>query len=356
MVVRLLKNLLYLKNNTDPERIDSSLSFKDLIERVEWNMNGIPCCPDGSLTPDIISVYDKDHFYILDAKYYLIKVNKFKHSIENQPGVQDVLKQFAYERAFNDFLKDYKFYYTVNAFLLPSLFSEWNDKEDEFVKSKGFVNFKLMQTSAYNNLGALQVLEINPNIMFNKFLQRKSCLPLLTKLFEKQNLLHHINRRITQDGTDTGLTLIGYIRDSYAEQINENNTFMFYFYEHKEFSEIEIHPEILRCTKFIGLIFNKIDKGIDSNKIKAITGTVKPEIKKVSSEELDLILQDKGIVKEHNAKVSFYYCMTIENAKKKEISQSQLSDLEEQILSTPGNYLLREHAPKVIYNEQTQGI
>jgi len=341
----------YLKDDTSPDRTDSSLSFKDLIERVEWNMNGVSCSPDGSLTPDIISIYDKDHFYILDAKYYLLKVNESSKSIENQPGVQDVLKQFAYERAYNDFLRDYQFYYTVNAFIMPSLFSAWKEKEENIAKRKGFVNFRLMQTSSYNNLGALQVLDANPNELYDNFLQGKSCLSLLTNSLENNNLLHHINRRITKDGTDVGYTLIGYLRQSYAAQIHDNDTFMFYFYEHKDSAEIELHPEILRCSRFRGLLFNQAEEGVDAKTIKTITGTVKPEIRKVSSDELDEILNARGITKHHNEKVSHYYCMTIENAKWQEISDASYIKLQEEIRTSPGNYMLRDHAPKVIEHE-----
>ena len=341
----------YLKSGTEPERTDSKLNFKDLIERVEWNMNGVPCSPDGSLTPDIISIDEKDHFYILDAKYYLIKVKEESKTIENQPGVQDVLKQFAYERAYNDFLKDYQFYYTINAFIMPSLFSEWKEKEDTIAKKRGFVNFRLMQTSSYNNLGALQVLNANPNELYDNFLQNESCLPSLTKSLEKDNLLHHINRRITKDGTDVGYTLIGYLRHSYAAQIHDNDTFIFYFYEHKDSAEIELHPEILRCSRFRGILFNQIDEGVDARTIKTITGSVKPEVRKVSSAELDEILKARGITKPHNEKVSYYYCMTIENAKWQEISNAKYIELQKEIQSAPGNYMLRDHAPKVIEHE-----
>ncbi len=338
-----IKELLdaeYLKDGTEPERTNSSFNFNKMIERVEWNMNGIPCKPDGSLTPDIISIDEKDHFYILDAKYYLIKVNEESKSIENQPGIQDVLKQFAYERAYGDFLKDYRFYRTVNAFVIPALYSDWSKEKRAITCIKGHVNFSLMQTSSYENLGSLQVLEVIPDFIYDSFLQSKLCLSDLTKVLTEKGLLHSINRRISRDGTDVGLTMVGFLRASYMKQIENGNEFWFYFYVKKGFRELQIHPELLRCSKFIGYEEQNADKTV-------ITGTVIPEIRKVSGAELRQLVINSGYEKKSEDKPE-YYCIKIENAVRKSMSSESFDKLLALMKDAPGNYLLEKYSPKVI--------
>lgn len=339
-----LINAGYLKNGISPDRVDTSSNFKNLIERVDWNMHinnsVLTCTPDGSLTPDLICIDEKDIFYILDAKYYLVKVSEQARKIENQPGIQDILKQFAYERAYHDFLKDFRFYRTLNAFIMPSLYSKWNEQKNTISILKGNVTFSLMQTSSYDMLGSIQVLEIRPKFLYENFLQSKTCLHELTKYVSENGLLHSINRHITSDGTDAGFTMVGFLRKWYVEQINEGSDFLFYFYVRKDFRELQIHPELLQCTKFIGY-----QEGVTDKKI--IKGLVLPEIKKVSGTTLRKKLSEMGYDKKSSDREE-YYCIRIEKAHIENCIEEKFEKLQKEMKEAPGNFLLEKYSPKVI--------
>ncbi|MBP5452675.1 MAG: LlaJI family restriction endonuclease [Treponema sp.] len=339
-----LINAGYIKNDISPDSVDISLNLKDLIERVKWNMNSknsiVTCTPDGNLTPDLICIDEKDIFYILDAKYYLVKVSEKKKKIENQPGIQDVLKQFAYEKAYHDFLKDFKFYRTLNAFIMPSLYSKCDEQREAISTVKGNITFSLMQTSSYDMLGAIQVLEIRPEFLYENYLKSKSCLYELTKFVSTKGILHSINRNITADGTDAGYTMVGFLRSSYVEQIKDGNDFLFYFYVKKDFRELQIHPELLHCTKFIGYQENNTEK-------RVVKGLVIPEIKRIDEVALRNQLKEMGFDKKPTD-IEEYYCIRIEKAKIESYTDDQFIKLQKSLKEAPGNFLLDDFSPKVI--------
>lgn len=330
-----------IKKDTVPDRTNPKNNLKDLIEKVEWNMNGISCSPDGNLTPDLICIDEQENFYVLDAKYYIVKVNEETKQIQNNPGIQDVLKQFAYERAYSDFLKDYLFTHTLNAFVMPSKFSDWSKEKGQISFNKGFVNYKLMQNSSYENLGPIQVLETVPDFLFENYLQNKVCLSDLTKA--ANHILHPINRRTSSDGIDFGLTMVGFIRHQYFDQINNRDYFYFYFYDKDGYKDLAFHPELINCSKFIGY-----EKDNMNNRI--IRGIVNPTIKKLKGDELKALLAKEKITKTTEYKPS-YYCIKIENLKEEIFTDEQFKKLMKNIEDGRGNYLLDNYAPKVIEHE-----
>lgn len=73
-----------------------------------------------TLIPDLISIYSLNEdmcFGIFDAKYYNVILNK--KTLQNQPGIGDVTKQYLYQLAYNDFIKKHGFKHVKNAFLMP---------------------------------------------------------------------------------------------------------------------------------------------------------------------------------------------------------------------------------------------
>jgi len=76
-----------------------------------------------TLRPDIIlSVERRDTLLVLDAKYYDIRISKGPSFIvENNPGIEDVTKQFLYEKA----LEGLEYRLTHNCFLFPAMREEW---------------------------------------------------------------------------------------------------------------------------------------------------------------------------------------------------------------------------------------
>lgn len=341
-ISELIKNGIIKNIPKDDRDISDGATFKSMIENSRWTIGNYPYTPSGNLTPDIISIDEQENFYILDAKYYIIKINKGEKSIENQPGIQDVLKQFAYEKAYSSFLRDFRFFNTVNAFIVPSLFSKWKEEEKDKNKitfQKGFVTYNLMQNSAYEHLGPIQVLEIVPEFILGKFLKSEVCTGALTKVLEEKNLLNHINRFINSDGFDKGLTLAGFMRKNYVDQIKDGMNIYFFFYVHDSFRELQIHPEILRCNKFIGY-------EQDNKQQRKIVGDLIPEIKKVNVSELSKMIKESGISDYQNTHEN-YYCMKVQNVKVEEMSDTEFSEMINKIENAPGNYILSEHSPKV---------
>ncbi len=344
--IQLMINEGILREEVNLEEKYYDFTFKDLLEKVEWEITentqqGVNVYyPIGNLTPDIICIDEKDSFFILDAKYYILKTNKNNKTIENNPGIQDVIKQFVYERAYNEFLRDFKFTHTINAFILPSLFLNWESEKNMISYHKGRVNYAFMQTTSYEKLGSIQILEIVPKFLFEKYLKSELCLIELTEYFHDKNLMHDINRRKLSDGQDIGLILVGHIRSEYFSQIYSKNRFLFYFYEKDKYQTFTVHPEIMNCSHFIGYDF-------DNKTGNIIKGTVVPVIKKMKGSELRKHLEEKGIQKQTEDMPS-YYCITIENAECISYTEEQFEKLKKDIDDGRGNFLLDDYAPKVI--------
>ncbi len=54
---------------------------------------------------------------VYDTRYYLPRVG---HTIKYQPGLELVTKQFLYQSAYQDFVRDHGFERVANAFLVPT--------------------------------------------------------------------------------------------------------------------------------------------------------------------------------------------------------------------------------------------
>lgn len=124
----------------------------DIIEKPKW-MGGAADDDTSfekeardTLTPDLISIHSNDgaySFVIFDAKYYTIQLDQHK-PLRGQPGVSDVTKQYLYQLAYRDFVRDNGFSAVKNCFLMPT--------EEEHIVEKGAVRMDM--------LGALQLERI----------------------------------------------------------------------------------------------------------------------------------------------------------------------------------------------------
>lgn len=109
--------------------------FKKEMSRPLWELENNEPIKEASLRPDI--VIKKNHkLYILDAKYYNISYTS--NSLNNNPGVSDVTKQFLYEKSLNNV--DYE--KVNNAFIFPGRISG-----DELFKYFGKVKMDLFPDS-----------------------------------------------------------------------------------------------------------------------------------------------------------------------------------------------------------------
>lgn len=163
-------------DNPGKEYLSDSKQLKDLIEQITWIFNEHAVKAAETLEPDIISILDKG-FYILDAKYYIINIDE--NGIHQQPGIQDIVKQFAYHRAFCNFINEYKFETVNNAFLVPQTSS--NTIDDNF-HIAGEAKLKLMQYYTLKPLSPIQIVELKPSFVYKHYLESKKCTEKLESL------------------------------------------------------------------------------------------------------------------------------------------------------------------------------
>lgn len=146
-------------------------SLIDIIEKPIWEGNDIIEEAGDTLIPDIISILQigaEDKFFIFDAKYYNIQLEKGK-SLRGNPGVGDVTKQYLYQLAYKDFIKAHNIDVVKNCFLMPT------DK-DEIIK-KGTVKIPMLEALGLENI---QIRQIPAKMLYDCYLvQRKIDIALL---------------------------------------------------------------------------------------------------------------------------------------------------------------------------------
>lgn len=112
-------------------------TLNNLISRPTWKFVGLQGkIEPETLRPDyvrLIRANGHGHFVILDAKYYDIEIKEKQKngqscidSIQGQPGIEDVCKQYLYQLAYHDFIKNHHLI-PINAFVIPS------DKAESYV-------------------------------------------------------------------------------------------------------------------------------------------------------------------------------------------------------------------------------
>lgn len=90
-------------------QLSTNSTMKDLIERPTWRIEDGTLSFEqesaGKLNPDVVTVHHEngDCLAILDAKYYALKIGH--NTVSNQPGVEDIVKQHAYQMALQEFAK-----------------------------------------------------------------------------------------------------------------------------------------------------------------------------------------------------------------------------------------------------------
>lgn len=167
-------------DNSGEKFLEDKEQFKNLIEKIKWTFNDFAVHAAETLEPDIISIYNNS-FFILDAKYYCIKAEKNK--IQSQPGIQDVVKQFAYHRAFLKFIEKSCFSKVVNAFLVPKRTS--SEFQEDF-RIAGKAELPLMQDYTLKPLSPIQIVELEPEFIYINYLNSKKITEKLDGFLEKK--------------------------------------------------------------------------------------------------------------------------------------------------------------------------
>lgn len=130
----------------------SKATLMDIIEKPRWSYADM--FATDTLRPDIVAiekVNERYMFVIVDAKYYTPRLEKGKIP-KNQPGIESITKQYLYQLAFSDFIKDHGFSEECvrNCFLLPT------ENPDEV--EKGNVSMRMFEDLPTNpKLKSIQV-------------------------------------------------------------------------------------------------------------------------------------------------------------------------------------------------------
>lgn len=118
----------------------------DIIEKPIWEGIDTSETAGDTLIPDLISIPSidgVDYFYIFDAKYYNIQLEKGK-TLRGNPGVGDVTKQYLYQLAYRDFIKAHNIATVKNCFLMPT-------EKDEIIK-KGTAKMPMLEALGLENI------------------------------------------------------------------------------------------------------------------------------------------------------------------------------------------------------------
>ena len=315
----------------------------NLIEKARWELNEKALETVETLEPDIITIDEKSKgFYILDGKYYIINTSDSKY-IYNQPGIQDVVKQFAYQKAYQGFIQEYNFNKIGNAFLLPQKYSDF-EKDKKNIKISGTVNLDLMQYYAFKLLAPIQIIELYPKFIFEKYISNTNC---EKDLFES-DLTTENKLQETFDTSHITIenTMFGFLRAEYFRQVKgkienkEIENFPFFFYafgnDNKQYS---IDTRALDSKYFIGY-----DKYSDV----VICGEIKHDMQYYNKDALKQILKNKGYKKEEFSAKSYFY---LEITKPRILKISNFEKEGIKISDIKKNSIIHGYSPRALITE-----
>ena len=318
-------------------------TLKRHIPNPMWLLDGKEVSSE-TLIPDIVTRHNYPDgsklFYILDGKYYLPRITNNK--ISGNPGVQDVVKQFVYHKAFLDYIFSQYHCTVFNAFLFP-MFSDSDESEN--IKLRGHVT---MIDWGVESLVPLYLLFLRPSFVWNAYITGKSCKDELNKVSSEvqfqdvfagilgtsQTLL-----RKKKENVDNQLTMVGYLKQPYfnfiADALLMPGSFLFYFYRTKDGFKYPIHPDLKHCKNFIGYT----DDG------QIIYGDISKNISVMDAEKLQAELQKRGLSGFIPSAEDY---IVIEICNYKIDNTINMSVLRESINAYKGNDATNAHSPKVI--------
>ena len=154
------------------DKLDSIVEFKgekikliDVIKKPKWIYKNIKTYEaDGTFIPDIVTFY-KNQFIILDAKYYNLHFDE--NNLSGQPGLESITKQYLYELAYREYIKENKFSGVKNAFLLP--------KYDGEIENVGIAKLEILSDLYLEDIQIIMIPagKINQYYLDNKKLSIK---------------------------------------------------------------------------------------------------------------------------------------------------------------------------------------
>lgn len=133
-----------------------------LIDKPYWSAANKET--NDTLIPDFVSIYKHDNeyqFIIFDAKYYTPRLELGQDPL-GQPGIESITKQYLYQQAFKDFVKDHKINIVKNCFLMPTCETE--------VIDKGYVSLSMLKNIGLEDI---QIRYIPANTIYDLYLNNK---------------------------------------------------------------------------------------------------------------------------------------------------------------------------------------
>lgn len=330
-------------NKSINSSFNEELTILGLIEKVRWEINEKILETKETLEPDIISIDEKaKRFFILDGKYYIIKQED--NRIFSQPGIQDVVKQFAYQKAYQTFTQEFAFTSIGNAFLIPQLYS-LNNRIKKDIYYEGTVQLDLMQFYAFKLLAPIQVLALSPKYVFDNYVFGKNCEKDLYSCEMELNWTTENVFESVESENRINNSMFGFLRKEYfvqlKDRINNGNldSFPFYFYaQNKHRKQFAVDTKVLDSKFFIGYC---------GNRSEYIIGDVSSDLQLYGKDKLASILKRKGFEKNDYSAIS-YYCLNISNPRI--VDSSEIDKYGIDIDSINKNCVISRFAPKVLDN------
>lgn len=165
-----LDQLEDVRNKIDLKYINKTLL--DVIEPVKWiwqtkdsNEKTLKnkMFKGGKPNPDILLLRTKNEMVeilILDAKYYNFHINQ--ESINDNPGLSDVLKQYVYELSLKKFTDENNITVSCNAFLFPSA--------DIYINEKSYVIYSPLSKIGDLKLKDIKAIRVDASTFFDAYL------------------------------------------------------------------------------------------------------------------------------------------------------------------------------------------
>lgn len=165
-----------------------SYLLKDIIPYPYWNI--FDCNKsikaNGTIELDIISIFEDSnqrYFIIWDAKYYNLILKNDK--IKNNPGIQDIIKQYIYKLVYKNFIEEQKFTNSYNILLFPS--------EENKIEILGTVDFEILRDAL--RLDDILVVKMPSEKVYDLYLEDKyidmKCIIKLLNNIEKHRRIYN---------------------------------------------------------------------------------------------------------------------------------------------------------------------
>ena len=154
--------------------------YKKHIKKPSWTTMSGKIYPARTLKPDIITIVPGQEtcFIISDAKYYNIALEDTK-PLSGNPGVEDVTKQYLYQRAFSKYIAEENYDMTHSVFLFPT--------EDGLMRKLGVVTLDFMKSL---NLEDIKLIALPAPWVFDMYIggQRLDLVSFVNFLSPWQNI------------------------------------------------------------------------------------------------------------------------------------------------------------------------